>query len=751
MDMGEVLYILFRHKWKILSLSVLSVAAALCVPFVRPVVYQSEARLWIRYVVDETPTQAPGSGGSRITTPDLRAEGIINTELQILTSRDIAQQVAKEVGPEKILGQRNLPDASLGAAVAIQKGLKAEAGRSSSVIVLTFQHRDPEVAQGVLKSLIASYLKMHEQFHGVGAFDEFLRKEVDQRHSRVVQLEDELRAAKSKLGIISLADTMGSLATQMSALQQRLVDTEGDLAQERAALTEMLKSLPAGAAMATNAAGATNLVQSVPTEKTEEYRNACALVDSGTRRVQELLLTFTANNSMVKHAQEQLATHQALKQRLETEHPGLLATPLAATPAQGNVNQEPRLLLNTQIARVSGLESRAKLVKEQLAQVQARVAEVTAAEGNISDLQSRLSLEQTNYFRFLASLEQSQMDERIGRGKVSNISSIQDPSAPLKAPSKLFKIMALVALGGIGASFGLAFLIELYLDPSVKRAADVETKLRLPLFISVHMLNGNGKAKALPAPRVPLLSSGQPSGHAQPSTLNPQQAGDSQLSTLNSQLTLAPWDAHHGLHPYSEALRDRLMTYFEVNGMTHKPKLVAVTGCGHGAGVSTIAAGLAASFSETGEGNVLLVDMNVQNGAAHRFRRGEIECGIDEALERGKRDNALVQDNLYVVSEGQSAENLPSVLPTRFKGLVPKLKASDYDYIIFDMPPVSQVSLTPRLSKFMDMVLMVVEAEKTDQQVVRRASALISESQPNIGIVLNKTKTYVPKGLKQDF
>ena len=30
------------------------------------------------------------------------------------------------------------------------------------------------------------------------------------------------------------------------------------------------------------------------------------------------------------------------------------------------------------------------------------------------------------------------------------------------------------------------------------------------------------------------------------------------------------------------------------------------------------------------------------------------------------------------------------MLPTRFTSLVPKMKASDFDYIIFDMPPITQ-------------------------------------------------------------
>jgi Mrp family chromosome partitioning ATPase len=213
---------------------------------------------------------------------------------------------------------------------------------------------------------------------------------------------------------------------------------------------------------------------------------------------------------------------------------------------------------------------------------------------------------------------------------------------------------------------------------------------------------------------------------------------------------IASWDATHGLRPFSEALRDRLITHFEVKNLTHKPKLVAVTSCGGAVGVSTVAAGLAASLSETGEGNVLLVDMNIQNGAAHHFYKGDLARGIEDALETQTRDSALVQHKLYVVAESAGDNKLPSVLPKRFKNLVPRLKASDYDYIIFDMPAVSQISLTPRLARFMDMVLLVVESGKTSGEAVKQATALMAGSKENIGVVLNKGHNYIPRKLRQD-
>jgi len=140
---------------------------------------------------------------------------------------------------------------------------------------------------------------------------------------------------------------------------------------------------------------------------------------------------------------------------------------------------------------------------------------------------------------------------------------------------------------------------------------------------------------------------------------------------------MAAWDERSEFRPFFETLRDRLMTYFEMINLTHKPKLVAVTSCSKGAGVTSTAAGLASSLSEIGEGNVLLVDMSARDGEAHHFYKGKLACGIEEVLARGKRDHAQVQDHLYVVKETGPSDSLPRVMPKRFSQLVPLMKASD--------------------------------------------------------------------------
>jgi Mrp family chromosome partitioning ATPase len=168
--------------------------------------------------------------------------------------------------------------------------------------------------------------------------------------------------------------------------------------------------------------------------------------------------------------------------------------------------------------------------------------------------------------------------------------------------------------------------------------------------------------------------------------------------------------------------------------------------------VSTLATGLAASLSKTGEGNVLLVDMNVDEGVAHPFHKGKPGCGISDALEPENRAEAQVGEKLFLASiTGQEAsQDTAQPLPMRFNHLMPKLKASDYDYIIFDMPPVSPTNATPRMASHMDIVLLILESEKTGHHAAARATALMRESRANVAAVLNKYREHLPAALAQE-
>lgn len=818
LTLGDIYYILFRHKWKIIALSAIGLIAAVLVPLLWPHVYQSEAKLLVKYVVDNRLLSNP-SGNAQVSLPDSAGRNIINTELQILTSLDLAQEVATNIGPDKILGK---PKSSmLEAAAFIHNHMLVDAN-NSDVIQIIFKHPNPEVAQPVLAQVISVYLERHAQIHQPEGADEFLTKETDSLRQRLQETEEALRAAKTNLVGISLEDAEKLLGEKISKIQQDVDDSNALLAQHQAAIEELSKrtkidQLPTNAV----ATASTTSTNTATPEKVSEYKHVCDMLDAFRNQEKALLLQFLPGNSRVKDVRDQIASAEKQKKQLEDENPSLIASKAAETKA---ANPESVLQNNliSETAIVKGLESKIQVLTNELAEVRSHLTAVDAGASRITELERTRKLEEAHYTYYSESLENAHIDAALRSDKNSNINTIQNPTPPFRDTSKMTKAAAGVAAFGLILGLALAFFIELYLDHTVRRPADLESRLGVPLFLSIPYRNGKSKVPQLNAPpkttlvlrsealkrtialngtkttvgRLPENSAPIDEGsvslhHCEIYSRNgeiivkdlgstngtfvdgsrivemPIKAGQTlrfgnvefqveskeptmEVAPVAAKASMPPWDPRHALRPFYDTLRDRLITYFEVKNLTHNPKLVALTSCGDSAGVTSTAAGLAAALSETGEGNVLLVDMNVERGAAHHFYKGHLSCGIDEALAKEKRHEAMVLDNLYVVTESSGEDSLPRVLPKRFTSLVTKMKASDFDYIIFDMPPMSQISITPRLARFMDMVMVVVESEKTDRHVVQRALTMLAETRANVGVVLNKRKNYVPLSIQQE-
>ncbi|MGA2243429.1 MAG: Wzz/FepE/Etk N-terminal domain-containing protein [Verrucomicrobiota bacterium] len=720
---ADIYFVVFRHIWKILVLTAAGLLAASVYYVTQQPLYQSDAELFIRYISDNRALN-PADNNSRVTSLIDMGQNVMNSESRILGSFDLAAEVATNVGPEKILAKLGGGKDPMAAAGVVGRNLRVNPVPDSSVIYLTFHHPDPDLVRPVLAELITDYQDKHVQVHkAIGMSDDTLADVTSQLRLQIAQTEDELRIAKTNAGIISLPDAERSYSEESSRIRRELLQAKASLAEHKTSLAEL--------ASADIKAGPTNVVLNVPAEEVTRYKAICARLTVAERRQNEFIQQgFTDENKRVKENRDLAVAAASAKIALEKKYPSLMDLDTTATPGADAPASIPTEA--TESVQVAALPLRIKELQAQFDEIQSEAAKLDEAEAKISDLERKKQLQEDNYKHFVSMLDQARIDEALGPGRVSNIQVIQQPSPPYKDYGRFYKALGLLAFSGLLVGLAWACLIEFYLDRSVKRPVDLHTRLRIPFFLSIPDLNHRAGNRLAAPERAKLTFNGAGAG------------GE------NGALQVASPTVNHALHSHYDALRDRLVNYFESINLTRKPKLVALTSTSKGAGVSTIAAGLAASLSETGDGRVLLVDMNVENGAAQQFVCGKPGCHLDDALASETRDNALVQENLYVVSEGSNADKLPRILPKRFASLVPKLKASDYDYIIFDMPPVSQTSITTRLAGFMDTVMLIVESEKTDRDVVLQANQLLVQAKANVTAVLNKTRTYIPARLQHD-
>jgi succinoglycan biosynthesis transport protein ExoP len=735
LQLGDIYYTLFRHKWKILLCSIVGFGLAFATYKLLPAPYLSEARLFIRYVITAEKAIGPGRDDAITKSPDQRGETIISSEVEIITSLDVANQVVKNLGAEKILAKAGGGNDPGKAAMIIRRGLLVEVPPRSSIIRIVLEHPDPEIVQAALRELVSSYRMMHVEIHrAAGIANDFLTQETDQLRARLAQTEDDLRKATNKANIISLEDFKKTTSEQVAHIKQQIFDLQGELAERSSIFNELTKGRTAPGPAQGEAPAA------VSPDKLLAYQKIVARLGLLRQHEQELLTQFTEENPRVRDLRAQLAETEEMKTKLETETPALIqmrpAVPATSVSSGSPAEFNPTL----ESAKINSLQARIKALLAQLEEIKNESSKVDQLEISILELRRQKELQEANYRYYAASTEQARINEALSTGRVSNISEVQTPTPPAKEWQKALKLPGGLAIGGIVLGLVWAFCIELFLDHTVRRPADVERTLRLPLFLSTPKIARDGRQA-----RLALKAAGaEPEAPEKPATPT---AGETTSALPALQHSLMPGGSELALNPFYETLRDRLISYFDSINLIHKPKLVAVTGLGKDSGVTTIAAGLARSFSEIGEGNVLLVDMTQGQGSAQHFHKGS-PVGLDQLFDT--RGSALVQDNLYVVSESSSSERLAKGMPQRFNQLIPKLKASDFDYIIFDMPPVNQISVTPRLASFMDMMLMVVESEKTDRELALNASALLAKSKSPVGVVLNKTKSYVPTRLHQD-
>ena len=716
MKLTDIYYVIFRQKWLIGGFLAAGLIAGLVVYLAQQTLYWSEAKLLVRYVT-ETKSMETGMG-PQVKSAEVGGETILNSEMEILTTFDLCEEVAKVVGPDKILAKSGGGSNSTAAAGVIFRGLSLENPRRSNIIKVRFSHPDATICQVVLRQLITSYFKRHGSIHHTEAqYEQVLTEKAQTLLGQIRINEEEFgklsRKAGVSAGVNSIEEAKKNKGDQLARLQQQLFDAQEEMAEVRSMV---------GATPLPGKNDKDSLDSGAPSDKVAEYKRISSHLETMRNEEFEQTRKLTDENPIVVRLRNQIIDTEKKKKALETEFPKLAALyipPSGAISTPGELRLDPR--------RVAALGSRISVITNQMGQVRAELSVVDNLESSIADLKRKLELDGRYYKSLMAEIEGIQRNTAIAN--VSNIQAVQTPTPPAPNVSQRLKLVAGTFSGLLIAGILAAFFVEKVVDHTIRRPGEFEARMRLPLFLSIPKLGLNGHSKMLPFPApAPAPASGPP-------------AGGAEIALKQT------WAADHPLREYIDGLRDATLTHF--GGDPHKPKLIGITSCSDQSGVTSIAAGLAGALSETGDGNVLLLNLNFDAEAAHPFYRGELGCGLADAMELDKRHHGKVLQNLYVATAGNPNDPATQSLPKQLARIVPKLRVCDYDYIVFDLPPTTPTTMTARLAGMMDLVILVVESEKDTQDTVKQASKLLARSKAPVSAVLNKVRNPVPQWLQK--
>lgn len=464
----EVLSILFK-EWRKLAL----VFGALFVivagfSYTLTPYYQASTRLLIKsgreFQVHSEPNRPVASA------PYVTKQEVVNSEIQILTSRDLIEAVINKIGADRLYPGTGGWFASKSAATeaALRKfyaDFSVAPVELADVIEVSYRNPNRALAVQTLNEVVALYLKKHAQMFSDPRY-KFLEQQTRQYETQldtVTRKITDIRNSKSLFDIPSqrakLLDDRAAIATILQQLRSQSVD-----AHKRVDfLKAQLKSTPA-------------LVAGGDSQADVIEQAKARLLDTEVK-AEQLRQRYVANVKPLQDAEQQI---DQLKKFISGPGAG------RKTWSQRNPAYDDMVVaLNRASADAAPLDQQIALRTSQEAAIDAQLRDLEQGAKAIDDAErERRTLEELVH-TYRTQYEQARMNEDLDRSDVVSVSVLQQPSAPAQTagPHHLPFILAGLLLGLIGASGLLIYL--LVFRETLITVESVERIIGVPVLASV--------------------------------------------------------------------------------------------------------------------------------------------------------------------------------------------------------------------------------------------------------------------------
>jgi uncharacterized protein involved in exopolysaccharide biosynthesis len=468
----EFLTVLFKRKSTILVTFVTVVATVTVGTFLLPPTYEAEARLLVR--VGRENVYRSEVGGDQSQVLSVNNEEIVNSETNILTSRDLVAKVVSSLTVEELYPdlaksppRRGTP---LDAAVErFGKALTVEGIKKSTVIQISLQHKDPRMAAKALNLLVDYFKEKHLQAYS-DPKSSYLEQQLASYDQRLKQSQNQLEAFKQTNRVFSLDEQRSLLLKQRTELDSALKATENQIKEVQGRISSLKGQLQ-------------TVSPDVPlSTETERYRS----VDEAKGQLlalqlkeADLLRKYTENSQLVVSVRREIEIVRAFITGQEQDIKGRRQT------GQNIVYQDLEREMARLKAELPSQEAKAASLGRQIAQLDVQIPALDMTEMALENLKRDMTVNDRNYRIYVEKVEDARILEDLNRQKSANISVIQEatvPAQPVK-PRKLLNIALGILLGAF-AGLGFAFVTE-FSAQGLSTPESVERRLRLPVLTTI--------------------------------------------------------------------------------------------------------------------------------------------------------------------------------------------------------------------------------------------------------------------------
>ncbi len=486
-SLRDFLHVLFKRKIQILLFFGVTVCTvAIGTAIIKPT-YEAISQILIKVGRENIYMPTVPTSGNPSPVFSFNREEQINSEIEILKSRFLAEKVIHSLGPATIYKDLKNPKRGIlgnllgtqatghspvdKSVLRLQKALNVEGVKKSDVIDVSFKHKDPQMAATVVNTLVYFYLDHHLDVHKNPQSYKFFQEQSQILSERLRQSEEKLEAFKKQHAVTSLNEERSLLLKQEAELRTALNQTLSQEAEKENRIRQVRRQLA-------------TTPETVPLDK-EINQNPYAINTLQAKLVElelkehELLSKYSEQSRLVRNVRDEIRT---VKKKLAEQE----ARQYRKTRSGVNIvyqDLQQGLLRNQ--ADLKALKAKKEIQKSHLADYHKELEKLNRIEKKLNRLKQQVEVDRQNYRLYLTKFEESRISNAMDTEKIANVSLIEPARPPLKpvSPKVLLNLVLAVFLGGFGG-LGLAFVLE-YLDDSLEKTDDVEDYLQLPVLASI--------------------------------------------------------------------------------------------------------------------------------------------------------------------------------------------------------------------------------------------------------------------------
>lgn len=653
--------------------------------------YRAEGKLGLRLVDRTALLTGLGSedrSGQGELTPLTLQSNPLKTESEVLLSSPLLEQTIAQLKLVDPAGKPLKPS-------ALRNQLKVSGIPGADVLKLSYESEDAEATADVVNQLMRAYIDNNilNNRDKAAAARKFIAEQLPKAEETVSQTDLELRNFKEQNGVINLEAEAKELVSATATLESSIAKEQSELADasSRLSLLRDKVGVDSDTAILLSSLGESPGVQQALKEF-QEAQNQLAVERS----------RYEDQYPTVANLKQKEATLKALLQERVGEVIGSTNTVTDGQLELGETKQKLiQQFVDTEVQRL-GLASRVARLLSARELYRRRASTFPKLEQTERELQRRLEVAQATYGNLLKKLQEVQIAEQQNTGNARIIEAAAVPDAPLSTK----RFMKLV-LGGLLASVA-AILTIIVLETRDRSVKTVKEARKLFSYVWLGSIPQFGKITS------------------RSSKLSDQSIPDLPVRDFPRSPTSAAY----------RLLQANLKFLNVEKGI----KTIVVSSCVPKEGKSTISANLAATIAQLGR-RVLLIDADLHHPQQHHIWNLTNAVGLTDLIVKQLDFSVAVNpvmDGLDVLTAGVIPPSPLAILDSKpFRALVASV-SQEYDFIIFDSPPIMAEAESLTLGKMTDGILLVVRLHVLDFASANTSRDLLQQSsQTVLGMVIN--------------